>query len=171
MTYLTVFAARSGGDSNRDLSDWSRKGPLTGGPSEGDRPSERRAPRENMDDGKVRDFGNWERRGPLSPRAGEAPSMSRDDSRARTTDRGDSMGRHQSPAAWGEGRQDRQEGSRPAHREFRDMPERVVTAAERDSAWRSNMRPDAAAESRSREGSEAPSSPAPSAAALGKSVV
>lgn len=90
--------------------------------------------------------------------------MSREGSRARTSDLGDSMrNRRQSPA-WGEGRQD---GSRPPHREFRDKPERVVTAADRDTAWRSNMRPDArnVTPSESRDGSEAPSSPAAAPAA------
>ena len=113
-----------------------------------------------MDDGRVRDFGNWERKGPLTPV--EAPAMSREGSRARTND-APMRNRHQSPA-WGEGRQ---EGSRPPQREFRDKPERAPTAAERDNAWRSNMRPDARGmtPSESRDGSEPPSSPAAAPAA------
>ncbi|SPO02954.1 related to translation initiation factor eIF-4B [Cephalotrichum gorgonifer] len=162
----------SGGESNRDLSDWSRKGPLAdlpgrggdrqGSGSFGDRGDrggfgDRRAPREPMaDDGKVRDFGNWERRGPLSPRVAEAPMMSREGSRARSNIPAD---RHQG-ASWGEGRE---EGSRPPRKEFEEKP---PTAAERDTAWRNSMRPDArnTPASQSGEGSEAPSSPAPAAA-------
>lgn len=158
-----------GGDSNRDLSDWSRKGPLpdlpgrsgggnssSGGMGMGS--GERRGPREfsearppregPVDDGKIRDFSNWERKGPLSPLA-QPPAMerqvSRDGGRPRIADanRGESY-RRASPAAWGEGRQD---GSRPPRREFSDRPERperAPTAAEQDNQWRSNMRPDAA---------------------------
>lgn len=164
------LAAR-GGDFNRDLSDWTRKGPLADAPDRGgDRRmgdfGDRRAPREPMEGGgPPRDFGNWERRGPLSPIAPtEAPSMSREGSRARGDVRTGSMReRHQSPA-WGEGRG---EGSRPPY-ESRDKPERAPTAAERDNAWRSNMRPDARAmsPSLSRDGSEAPSSPAAASATL-----
>lgn len=150
----------------RDI-DWSRKGPLADLPNRGDRRNdfgERRPPREPQDDGKVRDFGNWERRGPLSPLPPtEQRPGSRDGSRQRTeggrTDsfRGD---RKASPAAWGpgEGRQD----SRPPRREFADRPERAPTAAEKDSQWRSSMRPDVpkTTPGQSREGSEAPPSPA-----------
>ncbi|CCF44211.1 translation initiation factor 4B [Colletotrichum higginsianum] len=157
-----------GGESNRDFSDWSRKGPLPDLPGRGGndrRPSdfgERRGPREprepREDDGKVRDFGNWERRGPLSPVAPKEDG-SREGSRPRTNDGPrEFRDRHQSPAAWGEGqapRQDRQD-SRPPR------PERVPTAAEKDNQWRSNMRPDASGKSasQSRDGSEAPTSPA-----------
>ncbi|KAI1367722.1 hypothetical protein F5Y08DRAFT_40598 [Xylaria arbuscula] len=168
------------GDSARDLPSWERKGPLADDPSRsnnrrpndfGERrtPSFREAP---ADDGKVRDFGNWERRGPLSPLPQPERSMSRTDSRpARGSDagRGETFrqDRKTSPATWGEGRQ---EGSRPP-REFRDRPERserVPTAAELDNQWRSNMRPDAPVKSpeQSREGSEAPPSPAPGAATI-----
>ncbi|KAI1501297.1 hypothetical protein F5X99DRAFT_208500 [Biscogniauxia marginata] len=141
-----------GGESARDLSSWERKGPLMDMPSRSNdrRPNdfgERRAPRDApADDGKVRDFGNWERKGPLSPLpAAERPAGSRDNSRPRTIDgnRGETFrkDRKTSPATWGEGRQ---EGSRPP-REFKERterPERVPTAAEKDSQWRSNMRPD-----------------------------
>ncbi|GAP89647.1 putative translation initiation factor 4B [Rosellinia necatrix] len=164
------------GDSARDLSSWERKGPLADDPSRNSsrRPNdfgERRTPsfREGpADDGKVRDFGNWERRGPLSPLPQPERSMSRTDSRPRGSDagRGESFrqDRKASPATWGEGRQ---EGSRPP-REFRERPERperperAPTAAELDNQWRNNMRRDTPAKSseQSREGSEAPPSPA-----------
>lgn len=96
--------------------------------------------------------------------------MSRTDSRPRGSDAGRGeyrQDRKVSPATWGEGRQ---EGSRPP-REFRERPERperTPTAAELDNKWRSNMRPDAPVKSpeQSREGSEAPPSPAGTAAAL-----
>lgn len=171
---------RGGGDSGRDLSDWTRKGPLADLPRGNERRefgerrqvdfSERRAPREPpVDDGKVRDFGNWERKGPLSPLPqAEAPAMSREGSRARNN--ADPLrNRHQSPS-WGEGRPEgaaRPEGGRP-QREPREKPERAPTAAERDMQWRSNMRPDArnASPSQSREGSEAPASPAPAPAVV-----
>ncbi|KAK3368160.1 hypothetical protein B0H63DRAFT_71267 [Podospora didyma] len=186
-----------GGESNRDFSDWSRKGPLpdlpgrSGGDRGGDRggfggdrggdrrgPSdfgERRAPREfqqGSDDGKVRDFSTWERRGPLSPLPqAERRPESRDGSRPRTNDgtRGEFRGpRGASPAAWGpgEGRQGTST-SRPPRREIVDRPERAATAAEKDSQWRNNMRPDLAkSPGESREGSEAPPSPAGTHATL-----
>lgn len=161
------------GDSARDLSSWERKGPLADDPSRNNnrRPNdfgERRTPsfREGpAEDGKVRDFGNWERRGPLSPLPQPERSMSRTDSRPRGSDagRGETFrqDRKVSPATWGEGRQ---EGSRPP-REFKERPERperVPTAAELDNQWRTSMRPDAPVKSpeQSREGSEAPPSPA-----------
>jgi translation initiation factor 4B len=117
-------------------------------------------------DGKVRDLGNWERKGPLSPIT-PAP---REGGRPRTNDgaRGEGFrDRRSSPAAWGEGRQQgSQDGSRPPRREFQERPvvERAPTAAEQDNQWRTKMRPDAPATKSpvpSREGSEAPSSPAP----------
>ncbi|KAK0630563.1 hypothetical protein B0T17DRAFT_507023 [Bombardia bombarda] len=167
------------GESTRDFSDWSRKGPLAdlpgrGGDRGGERRGgaefgERRAPREpQADDGKVRDFGNWERRGPLSPAAQpERTEGFRDGSRSLTTEgRSESFRteRRASPAAWGPGepRPEGTEGSRPPRREFAaDRPERVASAAEKDFQWRTSMRPDAAAKTggESREGSEAPSSP------------
>lgn len=124
-------------------------------------------------DGKVRDFGNWERKGPLSPlpQQDRAP---RDGGRPRTNDGPGGEGlrdRRASPAAWGEGRpQGSQDGgSRPPRREFQERPvaDRTPTAAEQDSQWRTKMRPDAPAAASSipsRDGSEAPSSPAPAAA-------
>ncbi|OLN85704.1 putative RNA-binding protein sce3 [Colletotrichum chlorophyti] len=162
-----------GGDrseSTRDFGDWSRKGPLPDLPGRGgsDRRTsdfgERRAPREprepREDDGKVRDFGNWERKGPLTPLPQEE-SGSREGSRPRTNDGPrEFRNRRESPAAWGEGQGPRQD-SRPPR------PERVPTAAEKDNQWRSNMRPDAANKSaaQSRDGSEAPPSPAAAPAA------
>lgn len=166
-----------------NLSSWERKGPLADLPGRGgdrpsrdfgerrDRPSFRDAP---ADDGKVRDFSSWERKGPLSPLPqAERAEGSRDSSRPRTNDanRGDGFrkDRRTSPATWGEGRQ---EGSRPP-REFKDRPERVdrqdraPTAPELDNQWRTSMRPDRAVKSpqQSRDGSEAPSSPAAGSAA------
>lgn len=166
---------RAGGESNRDFSDWSRKGPLPDLPSNQRRVSERNFTR-NMDersdagserggrrgfggdpDGKVRDFSNWERRGPLSPAAipdrtlgGAGRQGSRDDFR------------RNSPS-WGEGRS--QEGSRPPRKEYTERPERPIpprepTASELDNQWRSKMRPDAAPKSPEPEVST-PSSPAP----------
>ncbi|KAL0931174.1 RNA recognition motif containing protein [Colletotrichum truncatum] len=161
------------GESTRDFGDWTRKGPLPDLPGRGgnDRRGsdfgERRAPREprepREDDGKVRDFGNWERRGPLSPLPQEesGPREGREGSRPRTNDGPrEFRNRRESPAAWGEGQQPRQD-SRPPR------PERAPTAAEQDNQWRTKMRPDAAAKSgsQSRDGSEAPPSPATSAAA------
>jgi translation initiation factor 4B len=125
-------------------------------------------------DGKVRDFGNWERKGPLSPMA-QPERGPREGGRPRTNDgpRGEGFrDRRASPAAWGEGRpQGSQDGSRPPRREFQERPaiERTPTAAEQDSQWRTKMRPDAQAAKSpipSREGSEAPSSPALAAAPL-----
>ncbi|KAK4241875.1 hypothetical protein C8A03DRAFT_29904 [Achaetomium macrosporum] len=165
-------------ESFREL-DWSqRKGPLADIPGRGsDRRGpdfgERRREFQPADDGKVRDFSNWERRGPLSPLPQQERPESREGSRSRGMDaRSESFrgNRRASPAAWGpsEGRQD----SRPPRREFADRPERpdrperVPTAAETVSNWRSQMRPDAPIKSpgQSREGSEAPPSPAAAAA-------
>lgn len=67
--------------------------------------------------------------------------------------------RRASPAAWGPS-EGRSETSRPPRREF--ATERAPSAAERDTNWRSSMRPDVPIKSpgQSREGSEAPPSPA-----------
>ncbi len=119
-------------------------------------------------DGKVRDFGNWERKGPLSPISQPDRGL-REGGRPRTNDgpRGEGFrDRRASPAAWGESRgQGSQDGSRPPRREFQDRPaaDRAPTAADQDNQWRTKMRPDAPAQlsqAPSREGSEAPSSPA-----------
>lgn len=91
-------------------------------------------------DGKTRDFSNWERKGPLSPVPGAAPPM-RDGGRLREGS-GPPRDRSQGPS-WGEGRSDA--GSRPPRREFeaaRPVVERVPTAAERDTQWRTGMKAD-----------------------------
>lgn len=138
---------------------------------------ERRDPFQ-QEDGKTRDFGNWERRGPLSPLPQqERQTSSREGGRPRTNDgpRGDGFrDRKSSPAAWGEGRpQGSQDGSRPPRREFqeRPVPERTPTAAEQDNQWRAKMRPDPPAtksQTPSRDGSEAPPSPAIATAPAGR---
>jgi len=126
-------------------------------------------------DGKVRDFGNWERRGPLSPMP-QQDRAPRDGGRPRTNDGPKGEGfrdRRSSPAAWGEGRpapSSQDGGSRPPRREFQERPvaERAPTAADQDSQWRTKMKPDAPAAKSpvpSRDGSEAPSSPALGSAA------
>lgn len=132
-------------------------------------------------DGRTRDFGNWERRGPLSPLAQPERSFSgsgsRDGGRPTSNDgpQKDLGDRRASPAAWGEGRpQGSQDGSRPPRREFQERPpmDRAPTAAEQDNQWRTKMRPDAppstTAPVPSREGSEAPGSPAQPPAQVGR---
>lgn len=107
----------------------------------------------------------------MSPIPGADRGGPREGGRPRTNDgpRGEGFrDRRSSPAAWGEGRpQGSQDGSRPPRREFQERPavERTPTAAEQDNQWRTKMRPDAPAGKSpvpSRDGSEAPSSPAPS---------
>lgn len=130
-------------ESNRDFSDWSRKGPLPELPGQGRQPSRtfERRPFEDrsdagsevgggkrpgyfQDDGKVRDFGDWSRKGPLSPTATAAVPAR--EGRGNPT--------------WGEGR-DSDAGSRPPRKEFQ---ERAPTAADQDSQWREKMRADPA---------------------------
>lgn len=169
----------------REFGDWSRKGPLPDLPGRGgdrrtadrggfgsDFGGERREPREFAEgDGKVRDFGNWTRKGPLSPLPQQERGGLRDGGRPRTNDGPTAEGfrdRRTSPAQWGEGRpaQGSQDGgSRPPRREFQERPavERAPTAAEQDNQWRAKMKPDQPAAKSpitSREGSEAPASPA-----------
>lgn len=143
----------------RDISDWTRKGPLPSLPAEqrrgsgnrnwdnvsdasSDRADRRRTPFD-QGDGKTRDFGNWERKGPLSPLPQTGPGGI-DGARPRTRD--GPRDRRQSPA-WGEGRS--QDGSRPPRKEFHDRPhvDRAPTAPEMDNQWRSKMRPDPPAKS------------------------
>jgi translation initiation factor 4B len=165
------------GDPTKDMSDWTRKGPLPDLPGAGRRASDRgykqydaasdagserggdrRRPPPFEGDGKVRDFGNWERKGPLSPSA--APLR---EGRLRSNE-GGSRDRKQSPA-WGEGRS--QDGSRPPRREFQDRPQydRQPTAPEMDNQWRARMRPDAPVKSpTATPETSTPSSPAPHAA-------
>ncbi|KAK4546431.1 hypothetical protein LTR36_002108 [Oleoguttula mirabilis] len=163
-------------ESNRDFSDWSRKGPLPDLPQNGRQPSRgfsrgagafdersdagserggsRRPAFFEGDASKVRDFSNWERKGPLSPAPGQGAPV-RDGGRLR--EGGSSGERRQSPA-WGEGRSDA--GSRPPRREFesRPPPERAPTAADEDKQWRSNMRADPPAPAT--PDAETPASPA-----------
>ncbi|KAF2258277.1 hypothetical protein CC78DRAFT_587322 [Lojkania enalia] len=162
----------------KDMSDWTRKGPLPDLPNTGrrasdrggyrhfdaasdagsDRGERRRPPFES--DGKVRDFNNWERKGPLSPVPPTGPM--REGGRVRSNE--GPRERRPSPA-WGEGRA---EGSRPPRREFQDKPhyERHPTAPELDNQWRARMRPDAPAKSpTSTPDASVPSSPAPQPAA------
>lgn len=125
----------------RDLSDWSRKGPLPDLPTRrvSDRPSGFGRNFDNVSDagsermgrdGKVRDLNNWERKGPLSPVGGPV----REGGRPRSNE---GPGFRRSSPAWGEGRS--QDGSRPPRRDFQ---ERAPTAAELDNQWRARMRPD-----------------------------
>lgn len=159
-------------DSSRDLTDWTRKDPFPDLP--GQRSSRQpsdfgdRRPRDPAAEARPQRELTWERRGPLCPLTQqEFASGPRDDSRPRPApeglgERSESFrGNRQGSAVWGEGRQD---GSRPPRR---DQPERVPTAAEKDTQWRERMRPDAPVKSSppSREGSETPSSPSMPAAA------
>lgn len=160
--FADARTAKDRPESNRDFSDWSRKGPLPELPQNARQPSNRGFNRgggggfDNMsdagserggpagrkpgffeNDGKVRDFSNWERKGPLSPVPGSGPPV-RDGGRLR--EGGPPHERRASPA-WGEGRSDA--GSRPPRKEFEPRPERAPTAAEQDNQWRARMKPDA----------------------------
>ncbi|KAL7945828.1 hypothetical protein V8C42DRAFT_45194 [Trichoderma barbatum] len=142
------------GESARDLSEWTRKGPLPDlGPSRGPRSDfgERRPPRDPASDGRSTREMTWERRGPLSPLGPQEPG-SRESSRARGPQEGmgerseSFRGNRRDAPAWGEGRQ---EGARPPRQynerpERPERPERTATAAEKDFQWRDRMRPDAA---------------------------
>ncbi|UKZ79458.1 hypothetical protein TrVFT333_007213 [Trichoderma virens FT-333] len=124
------------GESARDLSEWTRKGPLPDLPSS-------RGPRSDFDDmGATRTS--------VSP--GPQESGSRESSRVRGPQEGmgerseSYRGNRRDPATWGEGRQ---EGARPPRQynerpERPERPERTPTAAEKDFQWRDRMRPDAA---------------------------
>ncbi|KAF2809088.1 RNA-binding domain-containing protein [Mytilinidion resinicola] len=173
-------------EGQREITDWTRKGPLPdlpggnrrvsertgggyqrnfgdGGSDNGsERGGDRRRPAFESD-GKVRDFSNWERKGPLSP----VPPTGgmREGGRVRSNDGGPRPERRQSPG-WGEGRSN--DGSRPPRREFADRPayDRQPTAPELDNQWRTKMRPDAPAKSpTATPDASVPSSPAPSHAA------
>lgn len=169
----------------RELNDWTRKGPLPDLPQNQRRASERAfgrggeggyepppmerggSRRSNFDqgDGKVRDFSNWERKGPLSPVPG-GPPQGREGGRPRNNEPRERELKSGSPS-WGEGRS--QDGSRPPRREFVPRPqvERAPTAAEQDNQWRSGMRPDAPVKSKSpTPDPSAPTSPAAKPAAL-----
>ncbi|KAG6004473.1 hypothetical protein E4U21_001045 [Claviceps maximensis] len=165
----------SRGDSTRDLSDWSRKGPLTDLPGRsgggragsdfgGDR--ERRSPRDPAAEPRAPREMNWERRGPLAPLSPqEGGPASRDGSRPRPGpdslgERGESYrGSRQGSTSWGEGRP---ESARPVRRA--EQPERVATAAEKDFQWRSNMKRDPVVAPAVTESPASPSSTAPAPA-------
>ena len=183
----TNFSVAKDRPEARDISDWTRKGPLpdlpgqrsssgrggfgsgrdrgfdAGSDAGSERGGERRRPPPFEGDGKSRDFGNWERRGPLSPAPAASPS---EGGRTRGGfEGGPREGRRQSPA-WGEGQG--AEGSRGPRREFQERPqfERAPTAADTDNQWRSKMRPDAPVKSPiSTPDASVPSSPAPQPAA------
>ncbi|KAF3042978.1 hypothetical protein E8E12_009542 [Didymella heteroderae] len=163
----------------RDISDWSRKGPLpdlpnsrpgpgrgyssrgfdAGASDAGSERGERRRPAFESD-GKQRDFGNWERKGPLSPSA-EAPREGGRRFDGPREPREGGFRERQSPA-WGEGRP---EGERGPRREFQPAEgkpqyDRQPTAAEQDNQWRSKMRSDVASPTGTPDAST-PSSPAP----------
>lgn len=143
----------------RDITDWTRKGPLPDAPSQRRVPDRAafgsRAPDSMSDggnerpgrrayeqpaDGKMRDFSSWERKGPLSPTMAP-PQMAREGGRPRSREA--PQFRKASPA-WGEGRS--QDGSRPPRREFQERApaiDRAPTAPELDNQWRARMRPDA----------------------------
>ncbi|KAF2825679.1 hypothetical protein CC86DRAFT_33954 [Ophiobolus disseminans] len=168
----------------REITDWTRKGPLPDLPGQrrtsdrggfsrggggfdsasdaGSERGERRRAAPFPDDGKQRDFGNWERKGPLSP--GAAPNAMAREGRQPSFQSG--AREHRQSPAWGEGRED--SGSRGPRREFqpaeRPQHDRQPTAGEMDSQWRTKMRPDAPSPTITPDAST-PSSPAPAPAA------
>jgi translation initiation factor 4B len=165
----------------REITDWTRKGPLPDLPGQQQRRSSDRGGFKNYEapemerggsrrgnappesDGKVRDFNNWERRGPLSP----IPAADGMRNAGRVRGAPDAPRERKNSPSWGDHRS--QEGSRPPKGEFRDRPqyERQPTAAELDNEWRSKMRPDATVKSKSPTPSPSiPSSPATAAAPL-----
>ncbi|KAL9100929.1 MAG: hypothetical protein Q9163_003765 [Psora crenata] len=162
---ISVAEPQKDRQGTRDISDWSRKGPLPDLPRQDQRRVSDRggfgsgAPRGQgfestseanserggrrgyePSDGKVRDLGNWDRRGPLTPTIPTGPPARSFD---RPVSRDGPALRKNSPA-WGEGRS-QDSGSRPPRREFIERPpiERPPTAAEQDSQWRARMKPDA----------------------------
>ncbi|KAI4160532.1 MAG: hypothetical protein LQ342_005639 [Letrouitia transgressa] len=173
----------------REFNDWTRKGPLPdlpgrrasdrGGysaPRSFDNVSEAGSERSNrrqfdQGDGKVRDFNNWDRKGPLAPASTPGPAFPRADA-PRPMSRDGPGGMRRNSPSWGEGRSDA--GSRPPRREFVERPviERALTAAEKDTQWRNNMKPDAPvtlpakSPSVSNQGSSTPSSPLAAPATL-----
>ncbi|PTB66507.1 hypothetical protein BBK36DRAFT_1201421 [Trichoderma citrinoviride] len=159
------------GESARDLSEWTRKGPLPDLPSSrGPRNDfgERRPPRDPAFESRAPREMTWERRGPLSPLSPQEPG-SRESSRARGPqeglgERSDSYrGNRREPAAWGEGRQEGRSPRQYSERAERpERPERTATAAEKDFQWRDRMRPDSA----NAPATEAPASPGAAPATL-----
>ncbi|KAL7791892.1 hypothetical protein V8C37DRAFT_137992 [Trichoderma ceciliae] len=165
------------GESSRDLSDWTRRGPLPDLPSSRGPRSDygERRPRDPASEGRSNREMTWERRGPLSPLAAQE-SGSRESSRARGPqeglgERSDSYrGNRREPAAWGEGRQEgarapRQYNERP---ERPERPERNVTAAEKDFQWRDRMRPDAGNAPAAGDTPTSPGAPPPAQAPGGR---
>jgi translation initiation factor 4B len=176
----------------REITDWTRKGPLPdlpgqrdrggfgsgagGGFTRGgggggfdaasdagsDRGERRRAP-PFASDGKDRDFSNWERKGPLSPAASAPNAMAREGRQASYQSGSREQG---ASPSWGEGRPD----SRGPRREFqpseRPQVDRQPTAPELDNQWRTKMRADApSASPTATPDASTPSSPAPAPAA------
>jgi len=136
-------------EPQRELNDWTRKGPLPDLPGQrdggmrrgmGDRAgSFRQGPPEGVDS-KPRDFGNWERKGPLTP-AEPRPQGERRESNFNREPR-----EPRAAPQWGEGAADRASGTgeRPPRPE---RPERQPTAADMDDKWRARMKPDSPADS------------------------
>jgi translation initiation factor 4B len=136
-------------EPQREITDWTRKGPLPDLPGQardggmrrgmGDREgSFRQGPPEGIDS-KPRDFGNWERKGPLTP-VEPRPSSERRESNFNNREPREPRAAPQ----WGEGAANRasQSGDRPPRPE---RPERQPTAADMDDKWRSKMKPDSPA--------------------------
>ncbi|KAM3464683.1 hypothetical protein MY5147_000581 [Beauveria neobassiana] len=144
-------------DSSRDLSDWTRKGPLPDLPGRGgsrqpsDFGGERRMrdPALETSRGPAREI-NWERRGPLAPLPPQEFG-GRDGSRP--------------PRPAPEGMGERSESFRGPRPDRPERTERSPTAAEKDFQWRDRMRPDAGKQSPSQEGGEDAATPAPAASA------
>ncbi|THX58544.1 RNA-binding domain-containing protein [Aureobasidium pullulans] len=149
-------------EPQRELNDWTRKGPLPDLPGQrdggmrrgmGDRAgSFRQGPPEGVDS-KPRDFGNWERKGPLTP-AEPRPQGERRESNFNREPR-----EPRAAPQWGEGAADRASGSgdRPPRPE---RPERQPTAADMDDKWRSRMKPDSPAASPDASTPTSPQAPA-----------
>ncbi|EAQ91133.1 hypothetical protein CHGG_03068 [Chaetomium globosum CBS 148.51] len=135
----------------RDL-DWgAKRGPLAdlpgrGGDRRGGDFGERRREYQPNDDGKVRDFNSWERRGPLSPRAPPERPESREGSRSRNMESRSESFRGGNPESV----------ARSLGPGCRKGFQLGGTTCGPDSSVKSP--------GESREGSEAPPSPAPSAA-------
>ncbi|KAH0009627.1 RNA-binding domain-containing protein, partial [Aureobasidium melanogenum] len=146
-------------EPQRELNDWTRKGPLPDLPGQrdsgmrrgmGDRAgSFRQGPPEGVDS-KPRDFGNWERKGPLAP-AEPRPMGERRESNFNREPR-----EPRAAPQWGEGAADRASGfsERPPR------PERQPTAADMDDKWRSRMKPDSPAALPDASTPTSPSAPA-----------
>lgn len=172
----------------RDISDWTRKGPLPDLPGQrrssergsgfgrgfdagasdagSERGDRRRAPAFERE-GNTRDFGNWERKGPLSPVTGPPAGGESLREGGRQSSFAGGARERRPEAAWGEGRG--ADDSRGPRREFQpqgDRPQynREPTAPELDNQWRSKMRADAVSPTATPDAS-VPSSPAPQSAA------